>query len=208
LYLEIMKRSYRLKQRAEGQDQTRQKIVDAAIQLHQAKGLSATSMNDIAQRAQVAKVTVYRHFPDVGTLVNACSGQYFQRHPFPDSERWRQINNPLDRFRLGLRETYAYHQSTEPMVARVLGEARDHPVMEPYHEQWQRAVAVLASAWPDHARENVSLKAALALALSFDTWRLLSRTHQLTDDEVIDLMTRLVCDCSANTRLSGPAMLA
>lgn len=203
-----MKRSYRLKQRAEGQDQTRQKIVDAAIQLHQAKGLSSTSMNDIAERAQVAKVTVYRHFPDVGTLVNACSGQYFQRHPFPDPESWRHINNPLDRFRLGLRETYAYHQSTEPMVARVLGEARDHPVMEPYHEQWQKAVTVLATAWPEQAQGKASLKAALALALSFDTWRLLSRTHQLTDDEVIELMMRLVCDCAVNTGGSGPALPA
>lgn len=193
-----MKRSYRLKQRAEGQNQTRQKIVDATIQLHQSKGLAATSVNDIAERAQVSKVTVYRHFPDEQTLVNACSGQYFQRHPFPDPESWRQIKNPLDRFRHGLHETYAYHRATEPMIASVLAEARNLPVMEPYHEQWQRAVDTLAAAWPERNRETTSLKAALALALSFDTWRLLIRSHHITDDEAIDLMMRLVCDCRAN----------
>ena len=190
-----MKRSYQLKQRAENQGQTRQKIVEATIELHQAKGIAATTMNDIAERAQVAKVTVYRHFPDQETLVNACSGQYFLRHPFPDFEAWRQIADPSDRFRHGLRETYAYHRATEPMIARVIGEARDLPVLAPYHEQWRIAANVIIAAWPKQIQRKAPLKAAVSLSLSFDAWHLLTRNNQLTDGEVIDLMMRLVCDC-------------
>jgi len=193
-----MKRSYKLKNRAAGQDQTRKMIVEATIELHQAKGIAATSVNDIAERAQVAKVTVYRHFPDQETLAQACSGLYFQRHPFPDPESWRHIEDPADRFRQGLRETYAYHRSTEPMTARIIGEARDLPVMAPYHEQLRKAADVIAAAWPRTAREKAALKAALALALSFDTWRQLTRIGQLSDGEAIDLMMRLVCDGRAN----------
>jgi AcrR family transcriptional regulator len=195
-----MKRSYRLKQRAEGQGRTRQKIVDAAIELHQTKGLAATAVSDIAERAKVGKVTVYRHFPDEAALVSACSGQYFQRHPFPDPEDWRRIEDASERLRRGLRDTYAYHRATEPMMTRVLAEARDLPVMVPYHTHWQRAADVLAGAWPASARRKAVLKAALALALSFDTWHLLVRSQRLTDDQAIELMMRLTRDCRPNAK--------
>jgi AcrR family transcriptional regulator len=195
-----MKRPYQLRQRAESQGRTRQKIIDAAIELHQAKGLVATSMSDIAARAKVGKVTVYRHFPDEAALVGACSGEYFQRHPFPDPEDWRGIRDASERLRRGLRDTYAYHRETEPMIARVLADARDLPVMVPYHTHWQRAADVLAAAWPAAARRKAPLRAALALALSFDTWRLLVRGQRLTDDQAIELMIRLTSDCRTTAK--------
>lgn len=188
-----MKRAYRLKRRAEAQARTRQRIVDAAIDLHQTKGLAATTMSDIAERAQVGRVTVYRHFPDEAALVSACSGQYFQRYPFPDLEDWRRIQDPRERLRRGLRDAYAYHGVTEPMMARVLDEARTLPVMDPYHAHWRRAADILAAAWPAPRRRNRLLKASIALALSFETWRLLVRSQGLTDARAIELMTRLIC---------------
>jgi len=191
----IMKRPYQLKHRAEGQSRTRQKIVDATIELHQAKGLAATTVSDIAARAKVGKVTVYRHFPDDTALVNACSGQYFHRHPLPDPEDWCHIPDPTERLRLGLCDTYIYHRETEPMIARVLAEARDHPVMAPYHAHWLHAATVLIGAWPASVRRNPSLKAVLALALSFDTWRLLVRSQGLSDDQAIELMVQLALRC-------------
>jgi AcrR family transcriptional regulator len=189
-----MTRTYQLKQRAESQNRTRQKIVEAAIELHQAKGLAATSMREIAKRAEVGTVTVYRHFPDEAALVGACSGTYFERNPFPDPEDWCRITDPRERLRRGLRDTYAYHRSTEPMVAQVIDEARDQPVMAPYHAHWRRAADVLLAAWPPAARRDTKLKAAVALALSFDTWRLLVREQGLSDKQAIALMLRLTSD--------------
>lgn len=191
----MTKRSYRLRRRAESQDRTRQKIVDAAIDLHQAKGLAATTMSDIAARARVGKVTVYRHFPDEAALVGACSGQYFQRHPLPDLGGWQSIEDPVERLRGGLRDTYRYHRETEPMMTRIMAEARDLPVMEPYHAHWRRAAEILADPWPGSGRDQKLLKAALTLALSFDTWRLLVRTRRLTDDEAVEVMMRLTHEC-------------
>ncbi len=193
--MNIMKRSYRLKRRADSQGRTRQRIIEAAIELHQAQGLAATTVSDIAARAKVGRVTVYRHFPDEAALVGACSGQYFQRHPLPDPEDWRGIEDPAERLRRGLRDTYAYHRATEAMMIQVLAEARDLPIMDPYHAHWRRAADVLAAAWPTAVRRKTSLRAALALALGFDTWRLLVREQRLTDDQAIDLMMRLTRDC-------------
>ena len=190
-----MTRPYQLKQRAERQDRTRQKIVEAAIELHQAKGIAATSMRDIAERAKVGTVTVYRHFADEAALVGACSGTYFQRHPFPDLDAWRGITDAHARLQRGLRDTYAYHRETEPMIAQVIGEARDDPVMAPYHDQWRHAADVLLAAWPSAARRDAKLKAAVALALSFDTWRQLVRGQGLSDKQAVELMLRLTCDC-------------
>src|SRR5947199_6393088 len=84
-------RSYQLKRRAERQDQTRQRIIEATIELHETIAPKATTFSEVAQRARVGRVTVYRHFPHDPTLSRACSGQYFEQHPFPDPARWLAI---------------------------------------------------------------------------------------------------------------------
>ena len=189
-----MARPYQLKRRAERQDETRRRIVEAAIELHQTVGPAATTMSDIAERAQVGRVTVYRHFPDEPTLARACSGLYFERHPAPDFDRWREISDPAERLRTALRETYAYHRATEAMMTRVLADARDHEVMAPYHALWRHAADVLAVPWRARGRRRTLLRAGIALALSFDTWRSLVREQGLTDDQAIDVALRLAGD--------------
>jgi AcrR family transcriptional regulator len=195
-----MVRSYQLKRRAERQDQTRQRIIEAAIALHQSKGLVATTMSDIAKRAKVGRVTVYRHFPDEAALVGACSGEYFQRHPLPDPEPWLSFRDATERLDRALRETYAYHRETDAMMSQVYAEARDHPVMAPYHAHWRRAADILVAAWPVKGRCKVLLRAAILLAIGFETWRSLVREQSLTDDQAIGLMLRLTCDCPSNSR--------
>jgi AcrR family transcriptional regulator len=188
----IMKRSYRMKQRADSRDQTRQKIVEAAIELHQAKGIANTSVNDIAKRAEVGRVTVYRHFADEEALVKACSGTYFQRHPLPDPDGWRSIRDAPARMRHGLRKTYAYHGQTEAMLGKVLAEARDLPIMAPYHDHWRRAAEILLDAWPAAVRQDPASRAAITLALSFETWHMLVVESGLSDDKAIALVMRLI----------------
>jgi len=113
----------------------------------------------VSERANIGRVTVYRHFPDEESLVGACSEQYFERHPLPDPAPWRSIPDPIARLRRGLRDTYAYHRETEPMMSRVIADARDLPIMAPYHAHWRRAVDILAAAWPAKRRSKL-LRAA------------------------------------------------
>lgn len=77
-------------------------------------------------------------------------------------------------------------------MTRVLADARDHPVMEPYHAYWRRAVAVLATGWGVRGRRRTLLRAGIALALSFDTWRTLIREQGLADDQAVEVALRLV----------------
>ena len=187
----VVTRRYELKRRAERQDETRQRIVDATIELHKTIGAAQTTISEVAKQAGVGRVTVYRHFPDEETLFYACSGHYFSQHPFPDIERWRRIPDPHDRLREGLRDTYAWHEENRQMIAMALAEARELPMMTRYHDFWDAAAEALAAAWRVRGRRRSNLKAAIALALSFDTHRTLTREQHLTEGESMELMVHL-----------------
>jgi AcrR family transcriptional regulator len=66
-------RKYELKRRAVHQERTRQRIVEAALELHGTVGPARTTISAIAERAGVRRMTVYRHFPDERALFEACT---------------------------------------------------------------------------------------------------------------------------------------
>ena len=80
-------RSYRLGRRADKQAETRQRIVEAAVDLHSTLGPARTSVAQIAARAGVQRHTDYAHFPDERSLFLACSGLALARDPLPDVGR-------------------------------------------------------------------------------------------------------------------------
>ena len=75
-------------------DQTRQRIVEATVELHGSVGPAATTIAAIAEAAGVTRLTVYRHFPDDGALFAACSAHWISRQQLPDPGAWSQIDDP------------------------------------------------------------------------------------------------------------------
>lgn len=69
----VAPRKYTLGKRAESVAGTRQRIIDATFDLHTEKGVVATSMQDVAERADVALRTVYNHYPTIDDLVAGCT---------------------------------------------------------------------------------------------------------------------------------------
>ena len=119
-------RTYELKRRAERQEETRQRIVDAAVELHTTLGPSRTTVQAIAERAGVTRPTVYAHFPDARSLFEACSGHVRATIPPPDPARWESISDPTARLETALRELYGYYKRLEPLFENV---ERDVAVM-------------------------------------------------------------------------------
>ncbi len=79
-----------MEKRAEAFEETRNRIIWATMHLHGEKGVATTSQADVAARAGVSPATVYRHFPTLGALVNACGSHMWAavRPPRPeDAER-------------------------------------------------------------------------------------------------------------------------
>ena len=66
-------RAYTLGKRAQSVEDTRRRIIDATFELHNQKGILATSVKDIAERADVALRTVYLHYPTINDLVQGCA---------------------------------------------------------------------------------------------------------------------------------------
>lgn len=73
--------------RAESWHETRERILQATMQLHDEQGVAPTTFSDIAKRAGLGQATIYRHFPTLGDLVQACGGHVWQemRPPTPDT---------------------------------------------------------------------------------------------------------------------------
>mgnify|MGYP003455060942 CR=1 FL=1 len=65
-------RKYDLGKRADAVEETRRRIIQATFELHAEKGVVATSMQDVAERADVALRTVYHHYPTIDDLVAGC----------------------------------------------------------------------------------------------------------------------------------------
>ena len=96
-----MARTYTLKRRAEGQADTRRRIVEAAIDLHGTVGPARTTVSMIAERAGVQRHTLYAHFPDERAMLLACSGHSLALDPAVGSLRGSGPAPPRGRARLG-----------------------------------------------------------------------------------------------------------
>jgi len=195
MYHDFMARRYELGRRAEQQEETRRRIVAAAVELHGSVGVANTTVTEIADRAGVGRQTFYRHFPDELSLVRACSGLYWERYPWPDPEQWESIADPDERFHAGLTACYAYHRRTEGMIGGVLRDAPDHPVVQGYHRHWDRIADGLTAAWRLRGKGRTLLRAAVGHAVVFPTWYSLVREQGLSDQQAVALMERLTREC-------------
>src|SRR5919198_4318625 len=164
-----MGRKYQLKKRAERQEETRRRIVEAAIDLHGTIGPARTTVSAIAERAGVQRHTYYRHFPDDRSLFMACSGLYSERNPPPDPEPWRAIGDPDERLRRALRELYAYYAANEPMFSNVMRDAEVHPLTaEANLARFAPVVAAMRDVLGAGRRSKRAL-ALIDLAIAFPT---------------------------------------
>ncbi len=82
----MQRRAYQLRQRAEGAEETRRRIVQATFELHGEQGIAATTMKHIADRAGVSIGTVYHHFPTLDQTVQACGQMVMATFPPPREE--------------------------------------------------------------------------------------------------------------------------
>jgi AcrR family transcriptional regulator len=166
-------RPYRLGQRAAKQQETRRRIVEAAVHLHGSIGPARTTIAQIAERAGVQRHTFYAHFPDDRSLMMACSGLSLERDPLPDAESWLAMAPGSERLRKGLGEIYGWYRRNKQLSACVLRDAEHHqPTQEAVALRmapaFERAAEVLAEGLNDQARS------LLMVALDFWAWRALS----------------------------------
>lgn len=201
--MSTQKRSYELKERARGQAQTRQRIVDATVALHKERGPAATTVADIARRAGVSRFTVYNHFPRDSELFAACQRQFFTENPRPDLAPALALEEPDERVYKVLSALYRSYRRQEPMTAKVLRDRKALPALDTLLERTldtrqAELTGVLAGGFEATGPVRKRTRALVALALDFWTWHRLS-SEGLTDNDAAQLMAHLVTHTAAGS---------
>jgi AcrR family transcriptional regulator len=181
--------------RAEQMDATRQRIIDATVELHGSIGLAATTIAAIAERSGVTRLTVYRHFPDETTLMGACSAQWMSQQQPPDPGAWSRIADPAERLRAGLADLYRFYRAGAGMLANVY---RDFAVLpealqQALRDQDNHHRDVLVEPFRGRTSDQLRrLRAVVGHAVSFWTWRSLCVDHGLSDQEAVEAITVMI----------------
>ena len=180
-----------VQRRAEKAAETRRRIVEATVALHEEVGPARTTVAEVARRAGVQRLTVYNHFPDERDLLAACQAHFLAGHPPPDFEELLAAEDPVDRLRAVLEALYGFYRQTEPMSANVRRDAQVVPalaeVMAGEAAMREQLVDGLARGLGRSAR----VRAALAVALDFGTWQILA-CQGLGDAAAADVMVAAV----------------
>ena len=186
-----MNRKYELKERARSRAQTRQRIVEAAVDLHTSVGPARTTISGIAERAGVERHTVYAHFPDDRSLFRACSEHWTARHPLPDLATLVETDDPVRRLRRALGEMYAWYESVEADLALFVRDASVVPATAEVLAETMADLPTLTDAISQGWPRRKSLRAAIGHALEFETWRSLVRRQGLSRTQAVEAMARL-----------------
>jgi len=187
-------RSYRKSKRAQGEAETRQRIVEATVALHETLGPAKTTVTAIAGRAGVQRATVYRHFPDLQTLFDACNAHYYERHPMPDPRSWLTVANPAERVKIALDDLYSWYELTESMLSVGMRDIDAVPAAarEAFFGYFRQVADALMTGRRDRGRNRTRVAAAIGHAISFETWRSLVRDGSLTNQEAVELTQAMI----------------
>lgn len=185
-----MTRSYTQRKRAQQKDETRRRIVEAAVDLHGSVGPALTTISMLAERAGVQRHTVYAHFPDEQSLYMACSGLALERDPLPDPGAWKGLDGAT-RLQAGLGAIYDWYERNADLLACVLRDAEYHaPTRQISALRFGPAMAAYREVLG--AGLDMKQRAMLGLALSFHSWRTLVREEGVGRAAAVAAMARAI----------------
>ncbi len=185
---------YTMRKRAEQVEETRQRITEAAMELHTSVGPAHTTISAVADLADVTRVTVYKHFPDEEALFLACSSHWWSLHPSPDPKEWLKIDGLEARTKHALGELYPYYRANHSDMYPIMRDFEAMPsgfraVMEQQAEDM--SAALVAGSGTRRGRRR-RLAAVAGHVTSFWAWWSLAIEGGLDDDEMIPIMVNLV----------------
>jgi AcrR family transcriptional regulator len=197
-------RPYRKKRRAELEEQTRRRITESTVALHEELGPARTSISAVAERAGVQRSTVYRHFPDEEALFAACSSHWRAANPPPDPGAWAGIEDPEKRTEIAFRALYGFYRRTEGMYISLLRDEPLVPILQHllggFYAYLNAIQEVLMAGRGLRGAAARRTRAAIGHALAFPTWRSLTAEQELPDDDAVALMCALVEGSGRATR--------
>ena len=170
-------RKYDMGKRAAAVAQTRQRIVDAARELHSEQGIAATSWDDIAARAGVGVGTVYRHFPSLDELIPACGEIAMQVVALPDASRvpalFEHATESAERIERLVREVFAIYERGAPELRAIRRECDVHPRVAQDRDQLEASLSALVDTALRPLDATQQDRAVARAMIDLNTWEAL-----------------------------------
>jgi AcrR family transcriptional regulator len=170
-------RKYDMSKRAAAVAHTRQRIVDATLELHGEQGIAATSWDDIAARAGVGVGTVYRHFPSLDELIPACGEITMQvvALPAPAAVRalFQDAMEPAQRIERLVGEAFAIYERGAPQLRAIRREADVHPRVGQDRDQLDAALSALVDTALGPLDATAQDRALARAMVDLNTWEAL-----------------------------------
>jgi AcrR family transcriptional regulator len=197
LIKQISPRNYDMSKRAAAVARTRQRIVDATLELHGEQGIAATSWDDIAARAGVGVGTVYRHFPSLDELIPACGEIAMQVIAVPDPSAvpalFEDATEPAERMEQLVGETFAIYERGARQLRAIRRESDVHPRVAADRAAFETALSALVDSALEPFDVTPQDRAVARALVDLNTWEAL-RDQGLTPAEaaavVSDMLTR------------------
>ena len=160
-------RRYRLGRRAETAEETRQRLVEATFALHTEKGVRATSMKQIAERAGVSVGTAYHHFPTYEDAVVACDRHAAAAYPLPGATIFAGARSAEERVRRLASEYFGWFERV-PWFVHIRAEPEPLPPIAAFvaHEENHRIALAREALKPVKANEREARSAAALIDIA------------------------------------------
>jgi len=156
-------RAYQMGKRAESAAQTRQRIVEATMALHRDQGIAATTMKEIAERADVGIGTLYHHFPRYEDAIRACGARTAELARLPTAEIFDGARSLPARVAVLVGELFAYYDR-HPTLPLARCEQGRFPVLGEFVTRRQRLIeALVAEALRRPAASDQDVQTVVAL---------------------------------------------
>lgn len=190
-----MPRRYRMAARTRAVEETRSRIVGAAMELHSEQGALATNWEEIARRAGVAPATVYRHFPSLDELIPACARTVFDAIGVITEEQVGQIfagaTTPWQRLERYIRGTCDCYARGDGWLHAARREADLVPAMNRAVEVQEKSNEVMVRAAFAGYQVNEEAIPVLKALIDFPFWRSLTRGG-MTNPQAVEVICGLV----------------
>ncbi len=174
-----MPRRYQMATRERAVQDTRQRIIDAAISLHAQRGVIATNWEEIAERAGVSTATVYRHFPSLGELVPACARTAFEAGaslptPAQAAAAFAGLTRPAPRIERLIRESCRCYELGAGWLAAARRDAKSVPALDRAVRLQERVLGVLIQAALGDAFVDAQTMSVIKALIDFPFWKALT----------------------------------
>jgi len=139
------KRQYRLGRRQASVDETRRRILTAAVAEYEKNGIDETTMLAVARRAHVASGTVLYHYPRPTELADAVVDMWIEEANLPDTPEVPEDLSLQKRADLLVATVFEMLDEDHP-AAHVYQRSPQHPAIRKLQHFWDESLSEVASA--------------------------------------------------------------